>query len=234
MPQHKRFGFFSTYISVIGGRNSVRTVSRVMYSTGRNKNVSAVILKKGQAPVIMPKTSVIRARATWSSDTDYDLYALVLKRDGSVETVAMFGATGVPAQSSALGGAVRHLGDVGREAQGDGQEIIEIQMTPEIRAVVPVAYSAQSNGTGSFHKYRVSLEIDNGAGDKVTISSENASRDKTRYTCAIGIVENGGGSIRIHPVEEYSDRGSEDRPTVSLEANKVVVRMDQGPRNDYK
>jgi tellurite resistance protein TerA len=203
---------------------------------------SAVLLKKGHQ-LSMEKTPLIRAVATWSSDTDYDLYALVLKRNGEVEAVATFGASEggifrkkrIPAQASVLNGAVRHLGDIGREAKGDARETIEIRMTSEILAVIPVAYSAQSNGTGSFFRYRVSLEIDNGAGDRVVISSENANDNDTVYTCAIGIIENKDQGVLIHALEQYSAEGSENRPMVELgKDGQIVVLMDRGPRNDYK
>ncbi|MFF3730945.1 hypothetical protein ACFYXM_11630 [Streptomyces sp. NPDC002476] len=66
--------------------------------------------------------------------TDYDLYALVVYANGRVETVATFPAEGVPAQLATA--------DV-------AEEIIEMALNDSIRAVIPVAYSAQSNGNGS-------------------------------------------------------------------------------------
>jgi len=199
-------------------------------------------MKKGDAPILMKsKRGNLSATASWSTNTDYDLYALILKADGKVETVATFGAhsgflgkTKHPAQLSAMNGAVKHLGDVRREARGDAKETIEIQLTPEIRAVVPVAYSAQSNGTGSFKKYKVSLAILNGE-ETIRISSDNANRNNAIYTCAIGIIENTPEGVKVHALEMYSEPGSENRPTVSIgNDGQVVVTMDQGPKNDYK
>ncbi|WP_435058003.1 hypothetical protein [Streptomyces sp. bgisy060] len=200
-------------------------------------------MKKGDAPVSLTKTAGVTARMTWSSHTDYDLYAIVYRTNGDVEYVATFGARGVPAQMSTADGAVKHLGDVGRGAQGIAEETIEITLNDSIRAVVPVAYSAQSNGTGSFYRYRVTLEIDNGvAGDKVVIAAENANNDDRVYSCVPGMIENAQDSVLIHALEQYSGRGSEERPTVRVRrsgllrkgAETIEVAMDEGPRNEYK
>lgn len=192
-------------------------------------------LSKGQAPVSMRKTPLITARVRWSSKTDYDAYALILRTDGTVETVATFGASGVPPMMATQDGRVRHLGDVGREAKGDAEEVLEIRLDDTIQAVVPVAYSAQSNGTGSFRKYKVSLEIDNGEGDTVFIDAKNANRDNSVYTCAIGVISNTPEGVLIDPLESYSGRGSENRPALTRDSQGApVVLMDHGPMNNYK
>ncbi|MFE4304801.1 hypothetical protein ACFRR6_01790 [Streptomyces sp. NPDC056891] len=200
-------------------------------------------MKKGDAPVSLAKTAGVTARMTWSSDTDYDLLAVVLRANGAVEYVATFGASGFPARLSTADGAVKHLGNVGREAHGLAEEVIEITLNPSIRAVVPVAYSAQSNGPGSFYRYRVSLEIDNGAaGDRIVIAAENANDDDQIYSCVPGMIENTQEAVVIHALEQYSQRGSEFRPTVALvrdglpheAAETIEVAMDAGPVNDWK
>ncbi|MEV6676250.1 TerD family protein [Streptomyces erythrochromogenes] len=197
-------------------------------------------MKKGDAPVSLTKTAGVTARMTWSSHTDYDLYAIVLRANGDVEYVATFGANEVPARLSTADGAVKHLGDVGRGAHGIAEETIEITLNDSIRAVVPVAYSAQSNGTGSFHRYQVTLEIDNGAaGDRVVISAENANDDDRVYSCVPGMIENVQEAVVIHALEQYSGRGSENRPTVKrgpsgLGSETIEVVMDAGPRNKFK
>lgn len=205
--------------------------------------MTKINMKKGDAPVSLTKTAGLTARMTWSSHTDYDLYAIVLRTNGDVEYVATFEARGVPARLSTADGAVKHLGDVGRGAHGTAEEVIEITLNESIRAVVPVAYSAQSNGTGSFHRYRVTLEIDNGpAGEKVAISAENANNDDRVYSCVPGMIENTRDAVVIHALEQYSGRGSENRPTMKhgrggllrKGPETIEVVMDAGPRNRYK
>jgi len=193
-------------------------------------SLGKISLEKGQQ-VTIEKTALVKATCTWSSSTDYDIYALVLLRDGRTLTVSQFGSEEQPNFTpSVLNGAVKHLGDVGRGAKGDATEIIEITMTDEIEAVIPVAYSAQSNGTGSFRRYAVSLGIDNGAGSSVTISSKNASDNDMVYSVAIGVIRNTPQGIQVEALEEYSKAGSEFRPLIV----KGRVVMDKGSRNLYK
>jgi tellurite resistance protein TerA len=194
------------------------------------KTTGKLSLAKGSR-VTIDKTPVITARCTWSSNTDYDLYALVLLKSGEVLTVSTFGSQAQPhATASVLGGAVKHLGDVTRGVKGLAEESIEIRMTDEIEAVFPIAYSAQSNGTGSFHKYGVSCGITNGAGAEVTIDSSNANKASNVYTLAIGAIRNTADGVQIEAIESYSSGNSENRPIV---VNGAII-MDRGSQNLYK
>ncbi len=198
--------------------------------------MSAINLTKGSAPARLTKTATITATASWSSSTDYDLYALVVGRDGSVQHVANFGAKNTPANPVYRG--IRLGVDAGRAAGASGTavETLTIAFDDTIAAVIPVAYSAQSNGTGSFHQYKVSLAVDNGAGEQVRVDACNANKNKRIYTCVPAIIHNGvDGSVWVEYLEAYSKPGSEDRPAAVLHPNGAVeVRMDDGPRNDYK
>ena len=83
-----------------------------------------VTLTKGEGRVLLRKgAEPLRATASWPPDTDYDVYALLVLRDGSTRAVAMFGAEGQPAQASF--GGVRHLGDVGRFLQRVGRDLLQ-------------------------------------------------------------------------------------------------------------
>jgi uncharacterized protein involved in tellurium resistance len=194
------------------------------------KQSGKISLEKGSR-VTIEKTQTIKARATWSSNTDYDLYALVVLKSGQVLTVSTFGSKAEPnPTTTVLNGAVRHLGDVGRGAKGVAEETIEINMTDDIDFVVPVAYSAQSNGTGSFRTYQVSLGINNGAGTEVVIDAKHANKSSTIYSVAIGVIRNTVDGVQIESLEEYSQPGSESRPAI---VNGKVV-MDAGAVNLYK
>ncbi|HVX24444.1 MAG TPA: hypothetical protein VG992_03845 [Candidatus Saccharimonadales bacterium] len=189
-------------------------------------------IKKGQA-VAVRKTSTITASASWKSVTDYDIYALVLFTDGHVETVSQFGTKKHPHDftPSVANGAIKHLGDIGREAQGDAVETVEISLTDDIAAVAIVAYSAQSNGTGSFYRYKVGLKVDNGAGAVIGVSAENANDDDQIYTCVPAIIRNTPKGVDIEAVELYSKRSSEKRPAFNRHGD---IEMDAGPENAYK
>jgi tellurite resistance protein TerA len=211
-------------------------------------------LRKGEQ-VTITRTPLIVATCTWPRATDYDIFALVRYRDGHTETVSTFGTAEHQQdfRTATADGAVRHGGDVGRAPAASkprgwrrksvagaapevGRESIEITLNPQIVAVVPVVYSAQSNGDGSFRRYQVSMAIDNGSaedggGDTVTIDATDASADDAIYSCVPGIIINDPDGVRIQFLELYSRPGSESRPVVG---DDLIVTMDAGPVNAFK
>ena len=199
------------------------------------KASGTISLKKGDKPVLIEKTPLITASISWMSETDFDVYALVMTSDGKQIDVATFGADGVPARAIYGRDWVKHLGDATGDGSGTNRETIEIRLVPEIAAVVPVAYSALSNGTGSFHRYKVSLRIDNHSGTTVEIPAEDANVDDNVYTCVPGIIRNTPDGVAVERLELYSGRDSEARPRLKLDhSGAVTVLMDEGPINDFK
>ncbi len=194
-----------------------------------------VSLTKGQKPVIIDKTPEITATVSWQTGTDYDIYALVYTKDGQQIDVAMFGAKNTPPLRSFHNGVVEHMGDVGRDAGSTKTEVIKLRLNNNVLAVVPVVYSAQSNGTGSFYRYKVSMSIDNHNGTSVTIFAKNANNNDRIYSCVPGILHNTPDGVIISPLELYSEPNSERRPKLKMgSSNMVEVLMDKGPINDYK
>ncbi|MGH4124722.1 MAG: TerD family protein [Clostridium sp.] len=224
--------------------NPVKSVQPVKSVVNLKKTSGKVNLSKGEKPILIEKTTEITASVSWDSGTDYDIYALVYTKSGKQIDVAMFGAKGVPVLQNFDNGTVEHMGDVGRGKKlGWGKakkevsktEIIKIRFNDDIIAVVPVAYSAQSNGSGSFHKYKVSMCIDNNAGTVVTISAENANDNNGIYTCVPGMLLNTTDGIVIKPIEMYSTQGSENRPMLMKGADgNIEIVMDKGPKNNFK
>ncbi|WP_411348577.1 TerD family protein [Paenibacillus sp. WLX2291] len=204
-------------------------------SINLQKVTGKVNLEKGQKSVIIDKTPEITATVSWKTGTDYDIYALVYTKAGKQIDVAMFGAKKTPPLQNYGNGAVEHMGDVGRSSAAIKTEVIKLRLTDDIVAVVPVVYSAQSNGTGSFYRYKVSMSIDNHSGTSVTISAKNANNNDKIYTCVPGILHNTPDGVIISPLELYSRPNSEYRPALKLDASRMVeVIMDEGPVNDYK
>ncbi|WP_411344511.1 TerD family protein [Paenibacillus sp. WLX1005] len=207
----------------------------VPLSINLQKVTGKVNLEKGQKSVIIDKTPEITATVSWKTGTDYDIYALVYTKAGKQIDVAMFGAKKTPPLQNYGNGAVEHMGDVGRSSAAIKTEVIKLRLTDDIVAVVPVVYSAQSNGTGSFYRYKVSMSIDNHSGTSVTISAKNANNNDKIYTCVPGILHNTPDGVIISPLELYSKKNSEYRPALKLDASRMVeVIMDEGPVNDYK
>lgn len=194
-----------------------------------------ISLDKGHKPIIIEKTPEITATVSWESGTDYDIYALVYTKSGKQIDVAMFGAKGVPALKSYGNGAVEHMGDVGRDRDSLKTEVIKLRLNDDILAIVPVVYSAQSNGTGSFYRYRVSMSIDNHQGTSVTIHAKHANDNDRIYSCVPGMLQNTNDGVIIRPLELYSKPNSERRPKLKMKSsNEIDVLMDKGPINDYK
>ncbi len=192
-------------------------------------------LTKGKKPILIEKTNEIIASISWRSGTDYDIYALVITKDGQQIDVSTFGAFGVPPLMNFRNGTIQHMGDVTRDGGELKTETINIRLNDEVLAVVPVAYSAQSNGTGSFYEYEVSMFIDNQNGTKITIPAKNAKQDSRVYSCVPGIIKNTADGVIIEFLELYSKPGSEKRPKLVLEKGEnVKILMDAGPINDYK
>jgi tellurite resistance protein TerA len=212
-----------------------KTSQNTMSTISLEKVKGIISLDKGQKPVIIEKTPEITATVSWKTGTDYDIYALVYTKNGKQIDVAMFGAKGTPPLRRYGNGAVEHMGDVGRNSGSVKTEIIKLRLTDDILAVVPVVYSAQSNGTGSFYRYQVSMSIDNHNGTSVTISAKNANNNDRIYTCVPGVLHNTPDGVIISPLEFYSKPNSEHRPKLRMGAsNMVEVIMDKGPINDYK
>jgi len=180
--------------------------------------------------------------ARWT-ERDYDLYALVEYQDGHVEVVSCFGTLQRPKDFSlsTKDGAVKHVtGDkVAKPGQPDEPwEAIQVQFNDNIRCVVPVVYSAKNSGTGSFAQYGVDTFVLQGryervppsAPHSVVVLAENANVDRNVYTYVPVVIHNDPAGPRLDPVDFYSRRNSENRPTV----HHGVVTMDNGPENGNK
>lgn len=209
------------------------------------KKTGAINLDKGQK-VSIEKTSGMTTSVSFSDKTDYDVYGIILFKDGTEKVVSTFGSEAQRTPTPSVLG-IKHLGDVVRGGNtGRNVETMEIVLSDEIDQIAVVAYSAQSNGTGSFRKYQVSMVVDNGQGTTVTVDADQASSNDNVYTCVPAIIRNTADGVVIERVEMYS-AGGENRPTfVAGGAKKgffgkkadptgpTVLVMDAGSKNLYK
>ncbi|WP_300682387.1 hypothetical protein [Nocardioides sp.] len=216
------------------------------------KKSGAISLEKGQR-VTIEKTPRIVATVSFSAETDYDVYAVILLKDGTEKVCSTFGSEDQSKPTPTVLG-VRHLGDVVRGgSSGLNVETLEIVMSDEIDQLAIVAYSAQSNGTGSFRRYQVSTSVDNQSGTTVAVRADQANSDDTVYTCVPALIRNTADGVVIERVEQYSEPGSEYRPSyvgrpVAVKkglfgrksaapvapANPGVLVMDSGSKNLFK
>ncbi|MER6605977.1 hypothetical protein ABT282_08675 [Streptomyces sp. NPDC000927] len=198
-------------------------------------------MKKGDAPLSLTKTNLITFSCTWPATTDYDLSAIVVRADNTLEYIATFpaGKKGIlrptytdPAKHATDDGSVRHLGDA-RRGSGNATETMEVRLNGRIKAVIPFVYSAKKNGTGSFFGNQVTTEIK--AGDQhVVVHANNASNDRSVYTLVPGMIMNKGDTFEVQALEMYSARHSENRPGLHISNGIVTPLMDIGPENARK
>lgn len=176
------------------------------------KKSGAISLRKDER-VTIEKTATTSATVSFDSSTDYDVYAVILLKDGTERVCSTFGSHAQRTPTPRVLG-VRHLGDVQRsQGAGINTETLEIGMSDEIDQIAVVAYSARSNGSGSFRRFQVSMAVDNHAGTTVTVNADEANADDSVYTCVPAIIRNATDGVVIERVELYSAPGSENRPS---------------------
>lgn len=206
----------------------------------------AVNLTKGSPKIDLTKAQVYTIIARWGL-RDYDLYFVVEYFDGHTEVVSCFGTAHDPRTffTQTRDGAVVHVsGDQATSNRGGietPQEIAKIRLNPKIRSIVPVVYSAQNSGVGSFRKYGVSTYVLPGDFDDVpttpvdgaiVVTASHASWNPFVYSFVPCVIDNSDPSNPQLDAtqQQYSRMSSERRPTVR---NGVVI-MDAGEENANK
>lgn len=192
-------------------------------------------LNKGNPSVFLKKVPSVGVKVQWPATTDYDLGAEILYKDGSTESLAWFPVGGESSFSNvSRNGTVILRGDAGRGV-GTSEEVMSIDWDDEIQSIAPWVYSAQSNGTGSFFRHKVTTGITVGS-ETVAISAEDASDNDTVYTLVPGILHFNASEIQVDYLELYSDPRSEYRPAFRPLSifNRAKFLSMNGPRNAYK
>ncbi len=189
-------------------------------------------MRKGDTVKLARPQGLVTCTISWKPGKDYDIGAEVLYVDGQTYSVSSIKASGIGKTPESPDGAVKHGGDVGRSAQGtgDNSETLTINLTPEIAAVAPWGYSAQLNGTGSFHLYGVTMKVEADGVVWASISAADASTDDSQYTLVPAIITNGPDGFTIAAVEMYSEPDNEHRPAFV----NGTLTMNAGPRNKMK
>ncbi|MBC3981049.1 hypothetical protein H8N01_00255, partial [Streptomyces sp. AC536] len=111
------------------------------------------------------------------------------------------------------------------DARAPGRESVRIVRPDEQGYVLLCAYSAVSNGYGSFRSFGAKVVITDGRGSTVTVPLfENTM---TRYWVAIALIDFGSpDGAAIHHIEAYSARMTERRPVLHVDG---TVEMNGGP-----
>lgn len=111
------------------------------------------------------------------------------------------------------------------DARVPGRETLRIVRPDQQGYVLLCAYSAVSNGFGSFRSFGAKVVVTDGRGSTVTVPLfENT---KTRYWVAIALVDfTDPDGAAIHHVEAYSARMTERRPVLHPDG---TIEMNAGP-----
>jgi tellurite resistance protein TerA len=177
---------------------------------------------------------------------DYDLLVEVIYTDGTREWVSAFGTDDNARYSlRSRGGDVVHLGDRATSDRGGQQafEVIQMRLGKNIAAILPVVYSAQNSGLGSFRMYGVSTYVLAGKYDRlpddlnqangIIVTARRASWNPFRFSFVPCVIRNGSDGSTLDPTQQrYSGMMSERRPRYNISTG--TVKMNDGPRNRPK
>ncbi len=138
----------------------------------------AIDLKKSgeKATISLDKGGKITARLQWDTDADLDLYCFYVDKEGKEDKVYY-----------------KQLGSLNKapyiQLQGDsqvaGEEIVEISKPEHLKYVLIGAYSALSNGYGSFYSYKARAVISSA---QETVTSHLAHKDPNSFWVALALI----------------------------------------------
>ncbi|MBM7656431.1 TerD family protein [Neobacillus cucumis] len=172
-------------------------------------------LKKKQS-VNIQKSKMVTATLEWSSSKDLDLYCFYVTKDNE------FGKIYYRNLGSATLAPYIVLDGDSLEA---GKETIRIYRPEALKYVLFAAYSALSNGTGSFYRMRAKAVVDNHMGSVVTAPLLERN-DYAYWVCIAQIDFTNPTDMKISHVETYSADHSENSPLLYADGS---FQMDVGP-----
>ncbi|MFJ8018135.1 TerD family protein [Streptomyces sp. NPDC096339] len=203
--------------------------------------------KGGRASISLDKQDrelVVTATLEWDGGSDQrrqrgadlDLYALFVPASDAQRGTAEPGTlvkTGPTTAKNSKAVYYKKLGSLHEppfikldgDARKPGRETLHITRPEQQGYVLLCAYSALSNGFGSFRSFGAHVIVTDGRGSTVTVPLyENT---KTRYWVAIALVDfTGPEGAAIRHIEAYSGRMTERRPVLHPDG---TIQMNAGP-----
>ncbi|MCD0155806.1 VWA domain-containing protein [Deinococcus sp. 6GRE01] len=176
-----------------------------------------VSLKKN-ASVSIRKAQNITITLSWTGNGDLDLYAFYALKNGVTGKVYYKdrGSAAKPPYITLSG-----------DSQKAGKETAVIHRPDELAHVVFAAYSAVSNGAGSFASYRPTTIFTDDLGQEVR--APVLGRNHFSFWVALSAIDLTGTQARISHLERYSSFGTERSPllqaTGKLEMNRGVIEF---------
>ncbi len=176
-----------------------------------------VSLKKN-ASVNIQKGSTITITLSWAGSGDLDLYAFYVLKNGVTGKVYYRdkGAAARPPYITLSG-----------DSRKAGKETAVIHRPDELAHVVFAAYSAVSNGAGSFASYKPTTIFTDDLGQEVR--APVLGRNHFSFWVALSAIDLTGAQAKISHLERYSSFGTERSPVLhasgKLEMNKGVIEF---------
>lgn len=182
-----------------------------------NLITSTVNLKKSgeKTTINLSKGSRVKAKLIWKTKSDLDLYCFYVNKDDK-ENKIYYKNMGSLDQSP----YIKLLGD----SKNAGEEIIEIARPENVKYALLAAYSALSNGIGSFYSYKAKIIVSDS--DNQEVISHLSHKDPYSYWVAFAIIDfTVPGKLSIKNVETYSNK--------KTFANKFLERTGEKPSSIF-
>lgn len=174
-----------------------------------------IILKKKEK-VSIKKSEKVVATLEWDTKKDLDLYCFYVTKDGEEGKIYY-----------------RNQGNAKKEPfitlDGDalvaGKETIIVHQPSQLKYVLFAAYSAVSNGIGSFKSMKARAVVDNQMGQRIT--SPLFENNRYAYWVAIAMIDfTDANEMKVSHVESYSKSGTERSPLLYKDG---TFKMNVGP-----
>lgn len=179
-------------------------------------NLSSIDLKK-KSSISIVKTDKVTAKLRWDNNAkDLDLYCFYVTKDGENGKI-YYKNMGKADRSPYI--------ELDGDSRNAGTETITIHSTANLKYALFCAYSAFSNGVGSFKAMKARAEVDNHTGQ--TVVAPLLQDNRFSYWVAIAQIDfTDNHEMKISHVESYSKAFSENSPKLK---NNGKFIMDKGP-----
>ncbi|GKW45647.1 TerD family protein [Planococcus sp. NCCP-2050] len=175
-----------------------------------------IITLKKKEKISITKTEKIIATLEWDSKKDLDLYCFYVLKDGTEGKVYY--------RNLGHGNKPPYITLSGDSMQA-GIETITVHNPSKLNYVLFAAYSAISNGIGSFKKMKAKAIVDNQMGQRIT--SPLFEENKFAYWVAIAKIDlTDLDDMEVSHVETYSKSGVERSPLLYKDG---TFEMNVGP-----
>lgn len=162
------------------------------------------------------KSQKVTATLEWDSKKDLDLYCFYVTKHGDIGKI-YYRNLGSATESPYI--------SLDGDAGANGKETIVIHRPEELHYVLIAAYSAISNGVGSFKSMNAKAVVDNHQGQIIT--SPLYENNMFAYWVAIAKIDfTASNEMSIIQIEEYSKAGVEKSPLLYEDGS---FKMNVGP-----